>query len=227
MTKMTKSYTQDCPQDLNSLILSKNLPDWSEQVKIAEQVCRAFNSTRNYDTTELFSVAQEKIIQIAINYIPQLGSKYEPYLKSSIRGYLKNYIRDHSFEVRVPRRVSDMFMKTKKYASPLIASLHTRWSEEEIRNCWDEMKQFRSYNVNEVKPWTVEMEISDEESRVHEALEVFEEARADKELLMDVFIHKLEPKLLCEKHGKRWKTRSTRQAEKIRDLCERQEIFNT
>ncbi len=173
-----------------------------EQVKIASSVSLSMANKSGVSYEDLFSEALAKLPIIEKNYIAKISNSFRAYLKSSLRGYLKNYIRDNSFEVKLPRRTLDMYMKTRKYSSYLIASLHTRWSEDEIREAHEQVKKYRSYNANQVQSWSTDAELKTSKNWFNEAVQVCDEAGIDKELLFDYYLDDLDPKEMRNKHGK-------------------------
>lgn len=203
-----------------------SIPTMEEQIEVASSIALTFSKSNGIEFSDLFSEAQEKLININKNYIPELGGKFLPYLKSSLRGYLKNYIRDHSFKVKIPRRITDTYMKTRKYSSFLIASLHTKWSEEEIRYAHNKMKKFREYNVAELQHWNTELDTLTCEKPLTESQQIIEEAGVNKYLLFDVYINDVPEHVLKRKYGKTWKKKVQKDIEKLRKTCKFQDLLD-
>lgn len=225
---MTKTQSTKASQtNKNSSELSENsIPPMEEQIKVAELIALTFAKNNAIDFTDLFSEAQEKLININNNYIPELGGKFIPYLKASLRGYLKNYVRDYSFKVKLPRKITDMYMKTRNYSSFLIASLHTKWSEEEIRFAHNKMKKFREYNVAELQHWNMEADTLTCEKPLTASGLIIEESGVNKYLLFDVYLNEVPEAILKRKYGRNWKEKVRRDIEKLRKTCEFQDLLD-
>lgn len=187
-----------------------------EQISIAQTLSKNVASTSGAEYDDLFSEALSKIPVIQKNYIPEIGGNFKSYFKTSLRGYLKNYIRDHSFTVKIPRRTSDIYMKTRKYSSHLIASLHTKWSEDEIREAHETIRQHRSYNTNEVQSWSVIGNSLTSTNEFSEASQICKEADVDTQLLYDFFVLRLERKEMIAKYGKTYMRKVNKHTKKLK-----------
>lgn len=172
-----------------------------KQVEIAEKISKTISASSGVPYNDLLSEAMFKIPLIQKNYIGRISNNYTSYLKTSLRGYLKNYIRDHSFSVRIPRRTLDIYMKTRNYSSHLIASLHTKWSESEIRDAHESVRKHRAYNMNQVQSWSTEIETMSSRNEFSEATMLCEEAEVDRDMLIDHFVNELPPEEMKELYG--------------------------
>lgn len=172
------------------------------QVDIAKKICGQFSKKTNISADDLLSVALEKLPTIENNFIPALNDNYAVFLKRSLKGYLSNYIRDHGFTVKIPRKTTEIYMKTRKYASYKIASVHTKWSEKQIRTAHETVNKHRSYNTSQLKSWNTSMDTLSENNHLSDAQNICEESGIDTELLFDFFLFGLSNDDLISKHGK-------------------------
>lgn len=224
--KNTKKSTQVFQTKKNLKKSSENIPDIKDQVEVAKMLSAKFSTSYGYDFTELFSEAQDKLLLISKNYISQVGNNYMTYLKSSLRGYLMNYIRDHSFKAHVPRRLKEIYMKTRKYSSFMIASIHTKWSEDEIRNAHETVKKFRHYNVKKFESWNTEENYLTTKNNFNISSMIVEEANVNEELLMDVYVNEVPEENLIHLYGENWKDEVEVQVGRLKTVCKEQDLFN-
>lgn len=205
-------YLKDSPTDLNSVSIS-------DEIEIARKQCEQFSKRTNVDFNDLFTVALEKLPNIRNNFIPELNDNYPVFLKSSIKGYLKNYIRDNSFETKIPRKITEIYMKTRNYSSHLIASQHTKWEEAEIREAHELINRYRSYNVKPLKAWSVADRSSENTSEYKNSLQIIEESEADFELLNDYFVNKLSKTEMVTKYGYNYEGEVLQQTERVKQIA--------
>lgn len=171
------------------------------QVKIAEKICGQFSKKTNISSDDLLSVALEKLPTIEKNFIPALNDNYSVFLKRSLKGYLSNYVRDHGFTVKIPRKTTEIYMKTRKYASYKIASVHTKWSETQIRNAHEIVNKHRSYNTSQLKSWNTSIDTLSENNHLNDAQNICRESGINTELLFDFFLYGLSNDELVSKYG--------------------------
>lgn len=198
-----------------------------EQVEIAKMMAALFTSKYNADFDDLFSEALDKIPIINNNYIIELGADFKSYLKSSLRGYLKNYIRDHTLNTRVNRKISDIYAKTLKYSSYQIASLHTNYTEEQIRHAHETIRNYRSHNTYSFECWNSDDSLVYSEGGSYVA-QLAEDYNINLDVLMDYLVYELSDQEMAKKHGKTWKKRKFQpQLEKFRNLCKEHHLYET
>ncbi len=201
--------------------------NYREQIQITKNICLSFSNKTGIPFENLFSECLEKLPKINDNFIPQLGKKFPPYLKASLRGYLRNYVRDKSFTVKIPRRISDIYMKTKKYSSFTIASLHTDYTVKEIETAHEIIQKFRTYNTHDVKPWTVEKNTLSVDSDFDISKEIIDEADVNIELLLDFYVYELSDDELQIVYGSDYKSILKDGTSKIKQTCQAQGLYST
>lgn len=197
-----------------------------DQLKIAGQICGTFSKKTDVSTDDLMTVALEKLPVIERNFIPALNDNYAAFLRRSLRGYLQNYVRDHSFTVKIPRRISEIYMKTRGYASFLIASIHTRWTEEEIREAHETINQYRSYNTNQLQSWNAKANAFSETNELSEAIALCREADVDTELLIKFFVEEAPIEDLKKQYGERILNKIGKHTRKLKRLAQQQGYNN-
>lgn len=191
----------------------------ADQVTIAQTLSKNMSNSTGADYDDLFSEALSKLPVIQKNYIADVGGNFKAYLKSSLRGYLKNYIRDHSFTVKVPRRTLDIYMRTRRYSSHLIASIHTKWSEDEIRQAHETVRKHRSYNTNEVQSWSIVSNSLTATNEFKEAMEICAEAAIDGQLLCDFYVNELSKEEMISKYGKTFMRKVNKQTKILKQVA--------
>ena len=190
-----------------------------DQITVAQTLSKNMASSCGADYDDLFSEALSKLPIIQRNYIPSIGGNFKAFLKSSLRGYLKNYIRDHSFTVKIPRRTLDIYMKTRKYSSYLIASIHTKWSEEEVRDAHETVRIYRAYNTNEVQSWSVICNSLSATNELSNAVSICNEAEVNNQLLIDFFVNKLSESTMAKEYGKDFMSKVNIQSKRLKKIA--------
>lgn len=210
--KTKRSFFKDYQTDLNSTSISK-------EIDIARNQCELFAKRTNVDFNDLFTEALERLPNIRKNFIPELNNNYVHFLKTSIKGYLKNYVRDKSFSTKIPRKITEIYMKTRSFASYLIASQHTKWTEEEIRDAHETVFKYRTYNVKELKSWTVVEDSGIDNSKYVNSIEIIQESEIDFDLLNDHFVNELSEIEMVKKYGYLYKERIEEQTDSIKEIA--------
>ena len=195
---------------------------YKEQIDIAKKICKSFAKSTGLPYENLFSECLDKIPRVNKNFIPELGKKFTPYLKTSLRGYLRNYVRDNSFTVKIPRRILDIYMKTKKFSSHYIAHLHTGYPLPDIRNAHETVSKYRVYNTQQLQSWTTPIHTFSHKNNFSECHQILNEASVDSALLLDHYVYKKSEEQLISCYGKNYKTKLTQDTGKLRTVCKQQ-----
>jgi RNA polymerase sigma-B factor len=89
---------------------------------VAERVARRFPN-RSLPWDDIFQVAQLGLLKAVERFDPEKGFKFSTFAEPTISGELKRHFRDHSWDVRVPRRAHDLQQAVKRIVEDLTHEL--------------------------------------------------------------------------------------------------------
>ena len=89
---------------------------------IAESSARRYMG-RSIDYDDLFQVASLALIQAVDRYKVDKGAKFSTFATATVLGVIKNYFRDHSRNIRMPRRAGELLPRIEKAREELTATL--------------------------------------------------------------------------------------------------------
>jgi RNA polymerase sigma-B factor len=72
---------------------------------------------------DLFQVAQMSMLRLFEQFDSSMGIPFEAYAMKSIIGHLKNYLRDHSWFIKVPRRIKEKGLQIQHAVDELTVNL--------------------------------------------------------------------------------------------------------
>lgn len=94
----------------------------SRHLFIADSAARRY-SGRNVDYDDLYQVASLALLQAVDRYDASKGAKFSTFATSTVLGVIKNYFRDHSRNIRMPRRAGELLPKIEHAREELSAQL--------------------------------------------------------------------------------------------------------
>jgi RNA polymerase sigma-B factor len=103
---------------------------------VAERVARRFPN-RSLPWDDVFQVAQLGLLKAVERFDPAKGFKFSTFAEPTISGELKRHFRDHSWDVRVPRRAHDLQQAVKRIAEDLTHELDRAPTISEIADRLD------------------------------------------------------------------------------------------
>jgi len=89
---------------------------------LAEHLCRRF-VRRGVPLEDLIQVATVGLINSVDRYDPTHEHGFLPFAIPTIRGELRRYFRDHTWSMRVPRRIKELCLAIREVSPPLSAEL--------------------------------------------------------------------------------------------------------
>ncbi len=103
---------------------------------VAERVARRFPN-RSLPWDDVFQVAQLGLLKAVERFDPEKGFKFSTFAEPTISGELKRHFRDHSWDVRVPRRAHDLQQAVKRIVEDLTHELDRAPTISEIADRLD------------------------------------------------------------------------------------------
>ncbi|WP_435833470.1 SigB/SigF/SigG family RNA polymerase sigma factor [Streptomyces cacaoi] len=161
---------EDTPDTAADFARLATLPAGPEREELSEKLVTAWLPmahrlagrfrNRGENLEDLQQVAALGLVKAVDRYDPAHGERFEPFAIPTIVGELKRHFRDHTWDVRVPRRVQELRNKvrlgirelslTNGDRSPTVAELaaHTRLSEEDVLAGMEALDSFRALSLD-------------------------------------------------------------------------------